>query len=139
MKPSLVITLCAREAHRALHVSDRVLGFKTQAMQDASSRAGQHYDCPVKELLLEGDSPVALDSLMRAHGLTSLVYYEPFVGPWKDHISTLSTRDVGITFFPLRRPWDGLLHPHATKGYLHFKKYAQPQVLRTKGNFQSKR
>lgn len=139
MKPSLVVTLCPKEAHRALHVSEKVLDFKTEAMRDAADRAGNHFSCPVLELLLEEDPPAALDRLMKSHGLKSLVYYEPFVGPWKDHISTLSSRDVGVTFFPLRRPWDGLLHPHAVKGYFHFKKYALPQVLRTKGNFQSKR
>lgn len=139
LKPSLILSLSPSEAHRALHVSEKVLDFKTAAMRDAVERAQAHFGCGAQELLVGSDGPSALDQLMKEQGLSSVVYYEPFVGIWKDHISTLSSRDVGVTFFPLRRPWDGLLHPHAVKSYFHFKKYALPQVMRTKGIFQSKR
>ena len=76
---------------------------------------------------------------MKAGGLNAVIYYEPFIGPWKDLVGQLSTRDVGVKFFPLRRPWDGLLHPHAGKGYFHFKKYALPQVVRARGRFGPKK
>ena len=69
---------------------------------------------------------------MEANGLNSLVYYEPFVGPWKETVAGLSSRDVGVKFFPLRRSWDGLLFPHAAKGYFHFKKHVFPQIVRSK-------
>jgi len=86
-------------------------------------------------LTLGRDPAAALAEVMKSQGLTNLLYYEPFVGPWKELTDRLTSRDVGVRFFPLRRPWDGLLHPHAAKSYVHFKKHALPQIVRAKGSF----
>lgn len=135
MKPSLVISLRPEEAYADFSLATPVMEFKREAMADAVARSKSHFGCDAVELTLGQDAPAALSQVMSKRGLQSLVYYEPFVGPWRDLSSALAGRDVGVKFFPLRRPWDGLLHPHAVKSYFHFKKYALPQVVRTKGRF----
>ena len=139
MKPSLVLSLDPAEAYAENAISNKVLAFKKDAMEDAATRAAEHFGVESRSFVLGADAPAALKGVMEERQVTSLVYFEPFIGPWKKMTSALSSRDVGVTFFPLRRPWDGLLHPHAVKGYFHFKKHAFTQVVRTRGSFHAPR
>jgi len=132
LKPKLVVALDPAAGATAWDYSDKVLEFKKAAVADARKRAESHFGCSGTTIDLGDDSAGALQQLMEANGLNSLVYYEPFVGPWKETVAGLSSRDVGVKFFPLRRSWDGLLFPHAAKGYFHFKKHVFPQIVRSK-------
>ena len=132
LKPKLVVALKPKDAATEWTYSERVGAFKEAAVADASKRAEALFGCSTVQLDLSEDPPATLQKLMSEKSLTSLVYYEPFVGPWKEPVATLSSRDVGVKFFPLRRSWDGLLFPHAAKGYFHFKKHVFPQILRSK-------
>lgn len=132
MKPALVIALGADEGAIPWSPSAQVFEFQTGALRDARERAETHFGCPSVELKLGEDPAASLQELMKDRGLNSLVYYEPFVGPWKEPVARMSSRDVGVKFFPLRRSWDGLLFPHAVKSYLHFKKFALPQIVRSR-------
>jgi deoxyribodipyrimidine photo-lyase len=133
LKPKLVLTLNSTEL--AIGYQPRVLYFKSRAMRDAQTRAEAHFQCPSLALTLGQDPPSALSKVMKERSLTGLVYNEPFLGPWKELTNSVVSRDVGIKFFPLRRPWDSLLHAHAAKGYVHFRKQALPQIVRVKGSF----
>lgn len=139
MKPELILTLPVAALDSSDEYSEKVMTFKKEALADAQHRAEAHFGCPSERLEPGSDPAGALGELMKAKGLSAVVYYEPFIGPWKDLVGQLSSRDVGVKFFPLRRPWDGLLHPHASKGYFHFKKYALPQVIRARGRFGPKK
>jgi deoxyribodipyrimidine photo-lyase len=133
LSPKLVITLGPEEAERAWTPSESVTAFEREALKDASQRAEEHYGCPSVALSTGEDPAGSLGKLMEEHQLSSLIYYEPFIGPWKAPVASLSSRDVGVKFFPLRRSWDGILFPRATKGYFQFKKQVYPQILRSKG------
>ena len=133
LKPKLVLTLGPAEADRPWSPSEAVVQFEKGALNDAAGRAEELYGCPGVALSTGEDPAESLRRLMEEHSLTSLVYYEPFVGPWKSPVSNLSRKDVGVKFFPLRRSWDGILFPRAVKGYFNFKKQAYPQILRAKG------
>jgi deoxyribodipyrimidine photo-lyase len=133
LKPKLVLSMQSQDADRPWTPSAKVSTFEEDALKDTRNRAEEHYGCPSRTLSLGDDPAGALSQLMEEHELTSLVYYEPFVGPWKAPVASLSRRDVGVKFFPLRRGWDGILFPRAVKGYFHFKKQTYPQVLRSKG------
>ena len=133
LRPKMVLSLRAQDLNTDWDYDEKVLDFKSQAILDAQTRAQAHFSCPVSSLEAGQDPAGSLQAAMSEANLSSLVYYEPFVGPWKNLTAKLSARDVGVKFFPLRRPWDGLLHPHAVKGYFHFKKHVLPQVIRSKG------
>lgn len=134
LKPRIVLKLRTQDLTTEWNPSEKVMGFKEQAINDAGRRAEDHFGVSAVDLVISGDPAGALAQVMSEHGLNALAYFEPMVGPWKDQVARLASRDVGVKFFPLRRPWDGLLHPHAVKGYFHFKKHVLPQVLRSKGN-----
>ena len=135
LKPKLILSLDPEDFHNAFDLSETVLEYKRAALQDAVKRAEVHFSCPSLVLRTKEDGARILGEVMGAKGLKSLVYFEPFVGPWKTLTSQLSSRDVGVRYFPLRRPWDALLHPHAAKGYVSFKKQALPQIIRARGRF----
>lgn len=137
-KPKHIFTLSTEDLGSSISYSQKVLDFKTSALQDAGTRASHFFGCPVSSLVLADDPAAELGKLMKEKELDSLLYFEPFIGEWKELTNKMSSRDVGVKFFPLRRPWDGLLHPHAVKGYFHFKKHIFPQVLRAQGVFSSK-
>ena len=135
LKPKLILSLDPDDFHRVFSLSSNVLNFKKAALRDAVARAEKHFSCCSLVLRTRDDAAGSLQEIMGAKGLNSLVYFEPFVGPWKTLTSQLSSRDVGVRYFPLRRPWDGILHPHATKSYVFFKKHVLPQVVRARGSF----
>lgn len=133
LKPKIVVSLSASEAYQSWNLAPGVQDFQKGALVSAKVRLEAHFDCPTEELLLAGDAPTQLASFMATHGVENLVYYEPSVGPWKDHISTLHSRDVGVRFFPLRRSWEAKLMPLADRGFVQFQKQANPRILRSKG------
>ena len=136
LKPKLVLVLDSQEISQKLEFSKKVNDAKSLAMKDAVERARKHFGCEVEVLSL-GDEPcAALQRAAKKWEFSSLAYNEPFVGPWKEQTVAMTSKDVGLKFFPLRRPWDGLLHPYSLKSYVHFKKHALPQVVRAKGRFQ---
>lgn len=107
----------------------RVSAFLQEALLDAKDRLTSHFQCPVSELRTEGDVGTALSDLLGAEDVPHLCYQQPTMGPWLELVNRLTSRDVGLKYFPVRRQWDAELFPHATKGYLQFKSSAMP-VLR---------
>lgn len=133
LKPKMVLSCSAAEALGEL-AGDRVLAYQESNLQKACERISSHYDCPHLQLCLEDDGAGSLAAFCQQHDLENLLYYDPHMGPWKDHVSKMHTKDVGIRFFPLRRSWDAKLFPTADKGFVQFHKQAVSRILRAKGS-----
>ena len=60
---------------------------------------------------------------VRQNGLTQIVTPEAPVGPVREALSALTPMlsRSGVRLVPLRRPYDALCWPHATKGFFAFK------------------
>jgi deoxyribodipyrimidine photo-lyase len=116
-------------------VSDVVSAFADGAARDTIRRAGA----------LAPGATVAPEPFVRlqpndilpwlaASGATTLVVPETPVGPAADAVAGLATALAreGIALARIRRPWDSVAWPHATKGFFPFKERI-PELLRSEG------
>ncbi len=110
-------------------------GFRDELYDDLAMRLRNHYRCEVKVLSSERPLIDAVRDAIKGGSDCDLVYHEPQVGPSKESLWTLTQRDVGLRYFPVRRAWDSKLYPFALKGFTQFKKSAFPLVIRKKGYF----
>jgi hypothetical protein len=89
-----------------------------QARADAARRAAAHFGCEVRVCR----TPEAMTGACVAEGVGSVFLMEPFVGPLRDQLrewpADLLTR--GISLGRLRRRWDSVLLPHASRGFFPF-------------------
>lgn len=76
--------------------------------------------------VIEVDNLENLGRTLKSHGISSLSYLKPFVGPWREVESSFSA--AGVSLLPCRRQWDQWLFPYAKKGFFQFKKH-YPEVL----------
>ena len=98
-------------------VSDRVLQFTDAAMGDALARARSHFGCPAEQLRgLDGDS---IAEWAERIGASVVVTPCAPVGPVEETLADagywLSMRRLKL--LQLRRPYDSMLWPHATRGF----------------------
>ena len=89
-----------------------------QARADAARRAAAHFGCEVRVCR----TPEAMTGACVAEGVGSVFLMEPFVGPLRDQLrewpADLLPR--GISLGRLRRTWDSVLLPHASRGFFPF-------------------
>ena len=94
-----------------------VTAFKTGALADAATRAAAHFS-------LSSTSLAALDAAslrdwMTRHALDAIVTPHAPVGPTRTAIDAARTAGVPITM--IRRDYDSIAWPHATRGFFPFK------------------
>lgn len=89
-----------------------------RARADAAQRAKEHFGCEVAVCGSRED----LHRECMARGATSVLMMDPFVGPLRDDLDGLSGElsAHGINLVRLRRKWDSVLLPHATRGFFPF-------------------
>ncbi len=110
------LTLPARTAW-----SPSVTGWTRTALDDGATRAAAHFRCPVRA----GETEALADTLAqwsRDERLTTVLAYEPSVGPWRDEARAVAhaLSVEGIPLIWIRRDWDSSLWPQAARGYFPF-------------------
>ena len=89
-----------------------------QARPDAAQRASEHFRCEVRVCRTREE----MEQACAAETVASVVMMEPFVGPLRDQLqgwpADLTTR--GMSVVRLRRKWDAVLQPHASRGFFPF-------------------
>ena len=88
------------------------------ARADAAQRAGEHFGCEVRACR----TPEEIIQACGAEKIASVFLMEPFVGPLRDQLGDLPAELVRreISLVRLRRKWDSLLLPHASRGFFPF-------------------
>jgi deoxyribodipyrimidine photo-lyase len=99
----------------------RSRAFVAGAVADAVARLAMHFDCPTQSLaVLDADALIAAAADAGARQI--VIPYAP-VGPDADALAALLPRfdAAGLRVVPVRRSWDSVFWPHATKGFFAFK------------------
>jgi hypothetical protein len=125
--PDAVAVESVVTVNRVTAPTDWPFGEKAQrfvdgAMSDARQRAESHFRVPVAEA--PALTARALIDRARSSGVdTVLTPYAP-VGPMADALALLDEElaDAGLALIRLRRRWDELAWPNATRGFFPFKK-----------------
>ncbi|OYU16516.1 MAG: hypothetical protein CFE37_00510 [Alphaproteobacteria bacterium PA4] len=99
------------------------------ALDDGLARAAAHTGCTA-ERLDEADAITAMRDWAARHRLQQIVTGDAAVGPVADRLTALAAAlaDDGVRLVRLRRRWDDLAWPQATRGFFPFKA-AIPQLL----------
>jgi len=89
-----------------------------QARADAARRAAAHFGCEVRVCR----TPEAMTGACVAEGVGSVFLMEPLVGPLRDQLREWPADPLprGISLGRLRRKWDSVLLPHASRGFFPF-------------------
>ena len=133
LKPRLILTTGFENLSKVSRFGAKVQEYVGAALEDTKQRLEEHYGCPV-EALTSSESPGELiGQRLAVEGLSHLVYHQPATGPWHELLSRVTAKDVGLKYFPLRRPWDSKLWPSATRTQLDFHETVKPRLLKTKG------
>jgi deoxyribodipyrimidine photo-lyase len=93
-----------------------------QIMQDASQRAGLHFQTLVQELNAVGSLPTVMAEAVAALKLKSLVAFAPCVGPLWEIIPEIrrALKAVGCELCLVYRKSDTVIWPNARKGFFDF-------------------
>ncbi|ESQ75280.1 FAD-binding domain-containing protein [Asticcacaulis sp. AC402] len=115
------ITSVVVASSAALLWGDKARQFVKAAAADAAQRASAHFQCPVETIDAMGVSEV-IAAAQRDGTQQVITPYAP-VGPVADALALLGSElaHEGIRLIPLRRQWDTLFWPRATKGFFAFK------------------
>ncbi|MGF1543695.1 MAG: FAD-binding domain-containing protein [Parvularculaceae bacterium] len=109
-------------ARSPLETGARAMAFADGALDDALARAGAAFRAPTDRLDLA--DPSSLKSWAADHSLDAVVVPYPTQGPAaaaiRARVDALESAGVGVRF--LRRRYDALAWPHATKGFFGLKK-----------------
>lgn len=133
LKPRLVLTCGLASAGPGYQFSAGVHNFVGSALEDTRTRLQAAFNCPVGTLPVGERAGTLLGELLTGQEIHHLVYLQPSVGPWQELVSGLTSRDVGLRYFPLRRSWDAQLFPLADGSLNQFQKAALRLVLGQKG------
>ncbi|MFN3370270.1 MAG: DNA photolyase FAD-binding protein, partial [Sphingomonadaceae bacterium] len=92
------------------------------ALADGVARAEAHWQAPATRLP-EADMAPAMIDWARAAGLAQVVTPFAPVGPVADRVAELTPQlaRAGIRLVPVRRRWDEMAFPHATRGFFQFR------------------
>lgn len=88
------------------------------ARADAARRAGEYFGCEVRVCR----TPEELIQACGAGKVESVFMMEPFVGPLRDQLGDLPAEFMRreVSLVRLRRKWDSVLLPHASRGFFPF-------------------
>jgi deoxyribodipyrimidine photo-lyase len=112
-----------------LPVGDLAKAFAEGAVTDGLTRAGKVFNCPTA-ILLSGESAEGFENWICTHGIRQVLTAYPPVGPTQERLQMLKVKlaGIGVALVYVRRDWDLLFWPHATKGFFPFKQRI-PQIL----------
>ncbi|MBM3826992.1 MAG: hypothetical protein FJ410_09820 [Verrucomicrobia bacterium] len=101
--------------------SEAVTTWTQAALRDGASRAAAHFGAEVSSESSD-DLAASLVDWARAHQLSRIVAFRPFVGPWLVEAQAVESAlaQAGIALTWGRRAWDIRLFPHASRGYFPF-------------------
>ncbi|MFY0691648.1 MAG: DNA photolyase [Paracoccaceae bacterium] len=126
--PAAVLGLCRPDSRSPLGVGEVVRGFCEGAVADGVARISRHHGVP--DRMLSAAWQEALVDAARDAGVRHvLTAYAP-VGPVADALSNLepTLNQAGMHLVRVRRRYDDILWPHATKGFFKMKMKI-PQML----------
>ena len=106
--------------------------FVMTAAEDAVARAKVQFDCAAS--IAETMDPEAVLNAAAAAGATCVIAPEAPVGPVSAALADLAKplAAAGVMLVRVRRPWDDLLWPLATKGFFPFRQHSS-NALATEG------
>jgi hypothetical protein len=120
------------EQRSPFDVSDRVRQFTSAALVDAAARTPDAEGRPAQVL------PDALPSTVldwaESQSLDAVIVPSAPVGPVQERLVTLAAALAaeGVTLTTVRRRWDSLAWPHASRGFFPFRERI-PELLRAQG------
>ena len=129
LPPAQVVAIAgvlATEARSPFPIGQPVRAFAEAALADGLARAAQAFAVPAKRLA----SFDAVIAWAKGAGVDAVVTAYAPVGPIAARLDRLAglLRAEGIPLIRLRRPWDEVIWPHATRGYFQVKDRI-PEVL----------
>lgn len=123
LNPVAGLTLLATEARSPSPIGALARDFARAATKDATARAADYFRCPFRAPAEASDWGQALSDFAEAEGIgTVLTTYAP-VGPVAEKlaISRAHLAERGIVLQEVRRTYDTLVWPHATRGFFGLK------------------
>ena len=117
----------------SLPAAEQPAAFSAGAIADSLERTRDASGCPIEVLSSDVRAEDVID-WARSAGVDEIVTGYVPVGPTRDWLDGLRAPldRAGISLTTLRRTWDDMLWPHATKGFFPFKEKL-PSALRTLG------
>ena len=124
LRPTAGITLLATRARSTLRIGDQAAAFADAAMKDATARAAKHFECSFREPAELVDWGTELADFARDEGVSTIVTAYAPTGPVADRLASARKHlaDNGISLCEVRRPYDDLTWPHASRGFFALKK-----------------
>jgi deoxyribodipyrimidine photo-lyase len=115
-----------------LGCSDSVATFTAAAMGDGLTRASAHFG--VDATALSSSDATAVFDWARENGVTTIVTPFAPVGPVRERLDALSAdlAAAGVSIVAVRREWDSLAWPHASRGFFPFRERI-PALLAEQG------
>lgn len=128
--PVSVLGLLATKARSPLPIGSDAKRFAYGAVADGISRAGAAGDQPLDTLKW---AEAIISAAQKAHTKHVVTAFAP-VGPVATQLASASValREAGIALHQVRRPYDDLAWPHATRGFFALKQKI-PQFLTSLG------
>ncbi|MEL6583159.1 MAG: FAD-binding domain-containing protein [Pseudomonadota bacterium] len=125
--PVAVATLAASHLRSAEPVSQQVVAFEEAALQDAAQAFGPHTELTARD-------PADVIAWAQEAGAEQIITSYTPEGPLRDWIvdAEPAFAAAGLRLAEARRPWDGLIWPHATAGFFKVKKKI-PEILHRAG------
>ncbi len=117
---------------RTAGLSETVLAFRTAALADALTRAGQEFSCPV--LQLGPNSAAELAAFCQSSSADVVATTCVPVGPSVETLQVLfaQLQGTGLGVLELRRAWDAAFWPFARRGFFQLKERI-PETLERLG------
>jgi len=124
LQPAAGLTLLATPARSPAAVGSLACDFAQYATADSSARAAEYFQCPFQPPSASEDWGDELKNFAEAQGIRTIVTAYAPVGPVAERLShaRMQLADHGIALVEVRRVYDDLCWPHATRGFFSLKK-----------------
>lgn len=121
-KPEAICTLSTHDPRSLPTTAQPARRFATEVLSDAARQAEAVFDCEVREAKAE-DWGVLLVEWAREMGVHTIVTSWIPVGPVRERIDRArpALQQAGVTLLQVRRPYDQVCWPHATRGFFKLK------------------
>jgi deoxyribodipyrimidine photo-lyase len=123
--------LCSVDLRSPIAVGEIARAFSFGAMTDGLTRAGTHFGLTPQRLEDE-DWVRSLEAWARAENLEQIVTAYAPQGPVSERLAAARRKlePAGLRLVEVRRAWDEMAWPHATKGFFQFRDVI-PQLVRS--------
>lgn len=124
--PTAAIAIGATADRSPAAVGKKAQDFAVAALEDGATRAGARYGFSVA--VHRGDWSKTLIAAAARAGVTDIVTPYPAVGPVAEHLAGAEAQlqQAGLSLHRVRRRYDSLVWPHATRGFFALKKKIPP-------------